>query len=90
MVINGHRTYRDYREVAGEGYFITSSDNTNSLSLVAESGQEYVVNTPTIDHIISIVKRELGQIDDPLRKCAHCGQWGAVHCACKHCGAPID
>ena len=22
-------------------------------------------------------------------RCAHCGQWGAVKCACKHCGAPM-
>jgi hypothetical protein len=22
-------------------------------------------------------------------RCSHCGQWGAVKCACKHCGAPM-
>ena len=25
-----------------------------------------------------------------LEKCGHCGQWGAIMCACRYCGAPID
>ena len=23
-------------------------------------------------------------------RCGHCSQWGARHCACTHCGAPIE
>lgn len=29
-------------------------------------------------------------IKSAVTKCAHCGQWGAVRCECKYCGAPID
>ena len=36
------------------------------------------------------IKAELGYYKDPLKKCKHCGQWGAVMCACVSCGAPID
>lgn len=39
--------------------------------------------------LIAQIKKELG-IDRVLEKCTHCGQWGAVMCACPHCGAPID
>jgi hypothetical protein len=42
-----------------------------------------------------IVGKDLGlalQFTDPgnvIIKCAHCHQWGARKCACKHCGAPM-
>lgn len=29
------------------------------------------------------------QIDTVVVQCAHCGQFGALHCACPSCGAPI-
>lgn len=44
----------------------------------------------TASEIIEAVKKSLGYVDNPLTKCRHCGQWGAVYCPCAHCGAPID
>jgi hypothetical protein len=43
-----------------------------------------------IEQIVEDVKGALGYLERPLIKCRHCGQWGAVYCACAHCGAPID
>ena len=42
--------------------------------------------------IRDFVKTDFAQIfpNKPIVKCAHCGQWGAVMCACPQCGAPID
>jgi hypothetical protein len=42
---------------------------------------------------MEIVGRNLLQYIAPekvIKKCGHCGQWGAVQCACRSCGAPID
>ena len=47
-------------------------------------------SSTTIDNIIEAVRKSLGYVDNPLTKCRHCGQWGAVYCPCAHCGAPID
>ena len=40
------------------------------------------------------LRREIEQLKDlffmkAVVPCAHCGQYGAAGCACKHCGAPI-
>lgn len=55
-------------------------------------GVELYQQPPELDisDIVKSVKKELGVIDNPLRKCIYCGQWGAVHCDCPKCGAPID
>lgn len=42
-----------------------------------------------IGAIVTAVKKSMGY-DRVLEKCVHCGQWGAVMCACPQCGAPID
>ena len=44
----------------------------------------------SINSLVDAVKKSLGYLEKPLIKCKHCGQWGAVSCACAHCGAPID
>lgn len=40
--------------------------------------------------LIGMVRKELGYMVRVLEKCSHCGQYGAVMCACPSCGAPID
>ena len=54
------------------------------------SAAPYASSGATIDNIIEAVRKSLGYVDNPLTKCRHCGQWGAVYCPCAHCGAPID
>ena len=39
--------------------------------------------------LLEDLKKELGVVDNPMRLCGHCGQWGALYCACRYCGAPI-
>ena len=58
------------------------------MNLLSEvSGSSHRI---TIGSIVDATKAELGYIKNPLTKCQHCGQWGAVYCACIKCGAPID
>lgn len=44
----------------------------------------------TPESIIEIMEKHLGIVRNPITKCQHCGQYGAVFCACPKCGAPID
>lgn len=44
----------------------------------------------TPESVLELVRQELGIVKNPITKCQHCGQWGAVFCACPKCGAPID
>jgi hypothetical protein len=44
----------------------------------------------SLDTLKEQIKAELGYYKNPLKKCRHCGQWGAVMCECVKCGAPID
>lgn len=68
------------------------------MDLTSEADQTYVLAAGDsmtaarlpITSIVDVVRRELGYVEKPLVKCRHCGQWGAVYCACAHCGAPID
>ena len=53
-------------------------------------GENAIAPADTMTSIIEAVKASLGYVDNPLTKCRHCGQWGAVYCACAHCGAPVD
>jgi hypothetical protein len=47
-------------------------------------------NKVSFEMVNDEIKRELGYYKNPLKKCVHCGQWGAVMCECVKCGAPID
>lgn len=49
-----------------------------------------VTGKTTLKSIKESIKKELGYMVRVLEKCKHCGQYGAVMCACPHCGAPID
>lgn len=44
----------------------------------------------SIGRLFKSIKDELGFYNNPLKKCQHCRQWGAVMCSCVKCGAPID
>ena len=67
------------------------------MDLTFEADQTYVLAVGDsmtarlpITSIVDVVRCELGYVEKPLVKCRHCGQWGAVYCACRYCGAPID
>ena len=66
---------------------IASTSTSAVIELVAQSDD--VTGKITIDSIVESVKKSMG-LDRVLEKCGHCGQWGAVMCACPQCGAPID
>lgn len=53
-------------------------------------GPNAITHALKLSNIVDFVKVELGFLKKPLTKCQHCGQWGAVYCACIKCGAPID
>lgn len=64
------------------------ANNLNGLSMVG-TGAEGTV-TIGMDQIVAQVRQAMGIYDKVLAKCSHCLQYGAIMCACPHCGAPID
>lgn len=67
------------------GILSTAGEITNSFNLVPGDSVQFKA-PQLIDHI----KASLGYYPEVLKKCTHCGQWGAIMCACRSCGAPID
>jgi hypothetical protein len=63
-------------------------ENITDASFLASNNESS--GKVTFVDLISNLKKELGYQVRVLEKCSHCGQWGAVMCACPHCGAPID
>jgi hypothetical protein len=69
---------------------LETSANIESVDKVLISTENGNSKTTSMQSIADFVKKEIGIYDRVLEKCAHCGQWGAVMCACRTCGAPID
>ena len=67
-----------------------------SKASISSPVMEFVVSANQVSQRLSVgdlvagIKKELGYYPQVLKKCIHCGQWGAVMCACPACGAPID
>ena len=74
------------------GYVATTATANDTSKIIyhtattASSSFEPVLSLSMLEQI----KAELGFYKNPLRKCGHCGQYGAVFCECPKCGAPID
>ena len=68
--------------IGDNGDFYSVADDVISVSYANQV-------RPSMDDIIAKVKKSLG-FERVLEKCPACGQWGAVMCACPHCGHPID
>lgn len=79
-----------------KGKQMPKSMKISDLPIASQNGEISVAASEnksvrvTINGIADMVKRSLGYLEKPLVKCKHCGQWGAVYCACRYCGAPID
>lgn len=80
---------------------LPSHTHVRAINTIGEMGSELIfpvsmggsgaINSrATMSDIVKMVSKELGYVKNPLAKCGHCGQWGAVYCECQKCGAPID
>ena len=84
----------DFKKDSAFGAVLTDFDY-NDILLYPSNGTSNLLKSTDItlgQSTINQIREALG-LDyhkSVLRKCAHCGQYGAVQCACPHCGAPID
>lgn len=78
--------------VSGPGrvglYATTNYPDSIAFDYKPSPGVEVDGEQVDLSAFIKSVKEALGQ-SPVIIKCAHCGQWGARHCACRFCGAPV-
>jgi len=77
-----YKEYEKYHALA-----VPTSATTNDVNVYATTFAKLDVKEFSTETITAL--RNALNYGDVVVKCGHCGQWGAVKTACKHCGAPV-